>query len=630
MAGINVPVDRTAQVGGIPTPKVADIAPNQVPDAGGAASQQIASGFESAAGSVRDFAAKQQQNANEMALTSLDLEASHEQTRIENAARQMRGQDAMKAPDFVNEQWSAVQQRLKEKAANQSQAMALQRLLAQRSESLDKLVNTHVADETYKFDSAQTDAAISAYSDEAVHNYRDPDRIADAKAKQDAQVDMIAGRQGWSALQVQQKKLEVASNTNTAIMMRMLDNGDYKSAQAYYDKIKDDPNQLDQKGVLVAEKQLEEGKMRSIGMDAWNSVQGLKLADGNPDEAAQEKAIMSRADLTDSEKEKVVAYVKQRANTAKVDKAMQDRANDRAFLNAAMQARQQGLPYDSVLPMTRKFGSDTYDQQVKTQQLQEIYAPSEVKTDPATKVALFDGIDAGTVDKAAIQKAYDSKQISGNDYVQAMEKYRSNVIDGKNPQQARLNEQLKLMAKTQYGSDTATANAWLSEMKSQGFGKPPEEQLKIATDSIEKDKNSTSRFWNWLPVVGGDPIPGTGKPQFETDIKKRTNDSLVKGQYQQDLGPEAVKAIDVSNQVTGRGESSAKTITDMAAAFGGYDKIRPGTPVYNAWQGLMKAGKVVTTDSIKAVLQHYPDGNFTVDNTPPTVSRIGRVPRVRK
>lgn len=600
------------------------MAPSSAPDMGGAATAAVAGGLEQAANAVHDFAAKQQQNANEMALTSLDLEASHEQTRIETAARQMRGKNALQAPDFVKDQWSQVQDRLNAKAANQSQAMGLQHLLAQRSEGLDKLVNAHVADETYKFDQNQTDAAIMAYGDEALHHYQDPTRIAEAKSKQEAQVDMLASRQGWSDLQTQQKKLDVASNTNTAIVMRMLDNGDYKSAQSYYDTVKNDPNQMDQKGLMVVEKNLEEGKMRSIGMDAWNQVQGLKLADGYPDEASQEKAIMSRQDLTDSEKEKVVAYVKQRASTAKVDKTMQDRANDRAFLDAAMQARQQGVSYDAALPMARKFGSDTYDQAIKTQQLQEIYAPPKIPDNPPLKVALLDGIDDGSVDKAQLQKAYETRQIDGSFYEKAMDKYRSNVTDGKNPQQARANDQLREMAKTQFGSDTTTAAAWLSEMKSQGIGKPPDQQIKMAQDSLDQDKNTTSRFWNWIPVVGGEPIPGSGTPQFKTDMTNRMNRSTVIGQFQQDLGPETVKGIAAG------GQDVPSTVKDLASSFGSYDNLRPGKPAYNAMQSLMKAGKVINSDTVRAVLQHYPDGNFDVDNTPPTSSRVGRVPRVRK
>ncbi len=624
---INVPADRTTQVNPLQAPRLPEIATGPTPDAGGAAAAEESGALQQTAGDIHEYAATQQQNANEMALTNLDIQASQAQTQIETKVRQMHGQDALGASDYADDAWEKTQNDLKAKAANNQQLMGLQKLLAQRESNIDNIVKTHTSQEITKFDNDQSETALQAYADEAVHNYGDPDRIEEAKDKQDATIEMLGRRQGWSDLQIQQKKADTASLTNTAIVMRMLDHGDYDSAKDYYDDNKDGFNSKDQ---ITVDRNMEEGRIRSLGMSTWQDVQGLKLPDGNPDEAAQEKAVMDNDDLNDEEKEKVTAYVKLKANTAKVDLAMQQRANDRAFLDNVIQARQKGLSLEAVLPMARKSATDTYDQALKEQQIQQIYAPPQIKTDPTFKNAMLDGIDAGTVDKAQIQNAFDKKIIDGSFYDQAMSKYRSNVIEGNSPAQQRVNEQLKQMAKTQFGSDTNSAASWLSEMKSQGFEKPPEEQVKIATDSLKQDSSTTSRFWNWIPVVGGETIPGTGTPQFQTDIQKRTNDQLMTGQLQKDLGPETVKAISVGNQVSGNGQTAPQTIQDLSVSVGGYDNLKPGKPAYNAMQSLMKAGKVVSVQSVQAVLQHYPDGNFSVDNTPPTGNRVGRLPRVRK
>jgi hypothetical protein len=48
--------------------------------------------------------------------------------------------------------------------------------------------------------------------------------------------------------------------------------------------------------------------------------------------------------------------------------------------------------------------------------------------------------------------------------------------------------------------------------------------------------------------------------------------------------------------------------------FGGYDALKPGTPVHNAIQSLLKRKdpkeRVVTPATVKAVLDAYPDGKW--------------------
>lgn len=628
---ITVPVqERQVQVGAIPSapggPQFSTSVPAEA-TGGGAAGQAIDSFGDKAGDVVDQYAAEEAKKANETAMTGLDLQASQAQTRIELAAKKMQGKDAAGAPDFAAQEWGKVQSDLKSQAANPAQAEGISKILGLRSADIDRVVQQHASSELQKFDQDQSETYIQAQAEQALDNYQDPDRVAQARQLQNDEIERMGNRHGWSPEQIALKQKDTGSLTNTAVVTRMLDNGDYDAAQNFYDQNKDN---FDAKDVLTVEKQLEDGKVKAKGIATWSDVQNMKLADGNPDEARMEKAVMTDPDTTDSEKEQILRFVKTKAGDERARKAEEDKAHDRAFMDAAINMRKSGVSLEAAMPLARKFGTDPYDQASKEQAIREIYAPTDVKTDPGTKVALLDGIDDGSVDIAQIDQAYKNHQLSPADWIAAREKYRTNVTDGKNPQQQRANEQVKILAKGQFGSDTDGMNGFLSEVKSDAMGKSPDEMIKIANDKLKQDSASVSRFWNWIPLIGGDAIPFTGQPQYKTDIQKRTNDSLMKGQLQQDLGVETVKAIDAGNLRTNNPASAAQTVDAMSQALGGYDKLKPGQPAYNAMQSLSKAGKVVTLQSVQSVLQHYPDGNFTAPSAPtPITTSIKKLPPIK-
>lgn len=626
---ITVPqAERQVQVGGLPgTPAIPQLNGNAPAEAfgGGPAGAAISQSADKLGSMVDQYTAEAAKHANDSAMTGLDLEASREQTRIELAAKKMQGLDAAKAQDFATAEWTKVQENLKKKASNDTQVEGISKILGARGAGIDRIVMEHASSELDKHDQAQSESYIQAQADEAINNYQDPGRVAQARALQNDEIARMGARHGYSPEMIAQKQHDSGSLTNTAVVSRMLDNGDYKSAQAFYDGNKAG---FATKDILVVEKSLEEGKTKAKGMAAWNDLQGLKLSDGTPDEGRMEKSVLAMTDATDSEKEKILTFVKAKAGDARARKAEADRAHDRAFLNGAVQARKNGVGLESALNMAKTFAADPYDQALKEDAIHKIYAPAEVHTDPATKVALLDGIDEGNVTRDQIDKAYQDGKLSPADWTAARERFHNVVAEGKSPAQQRANEQLKIIAKGRFGSDADGMASFMSEVKSDAAGKSPDEMIKIATDKMKADESTATRFWNWIPAVGGSTIPGfSGRPQYETDIEKRGNESLVKGKLQQDLGVETVKAIDVGNIRSGSNASTAQTVEALSVALGGYENINPGKPAYNAMQSLSKAGKVVTVESVKKVLEFYPDGNFTAPSAVASSTRIGKLPR---
>lgn len=603
---LRVPELQREIVGEAPV-KTAQVSGNAPIEAFGGGQQGITEAANKLAGTAGDVYEKIRDQANKSALTGLDLKLSSEQTRVELEVKKMQGLNAAGAKDYAQKEWEKISQSVQDTAANGDQIAGVKALAAARYGQIDKVVQTHTADEMAKHDQMQTESFVESEAQHAVDNYNDPSRIAQAKDNQVAQLERLGQRSGWSKEILDQKTHDSLSLTNSAIVNKFLDSGDYHGAQSYYDANK---QEFSVKDMGHVEESLKGGKTLMAGRDAWTKYGGLKLADGNPDEAKMEKAVMADPELPDLEKEKVLSFVKAKAGEARSQKSQKDAATDRAFMDQAIKSRKGGVPLEQALPLARKMSIDPYDQSLKEEALRKIYAPAEVKTDQEVNQALLDGIDEGTVSRDQIDKAYHDNKLSPSDWHSARERYHNTVSEGKSPAMQQANEQLKLLAKSRFGSDTTAQAAFLSEVRSAAMGKSPEETVKIANDKLKEDQKSASRFWNWIPMVGGTQIPGTAQPQYETDLEKRTQNSLAVGQLHQDLGVETVKAIQLGAVRSGSKAAVPETVEAMSVAFGGYDKMKPGTPAYNAMQSLSKRGKIVTVESVKKALEHYPDGNF--------------------
>lgn len=590
---LTVPAQREDQVGGMPNVQTTDNAPAEA-FGGGASQKAVTDSTGSLISAATEVYHQQKFYADQAAVLPKATDIEHQATAIELGAKGMLGDNAAGAADYAKNAWDKVTKDIQSQANNQQQTAMLNKMLTMRQEQIDKVVQTHMFEQQKVADNQNTESYLSAVGDNAVANYDKPDVISDAFDKQAAAIEMVGQRQGWSPDVVAQKKADAASATSSAIVKQYLDNEDYKGAQTYYDNNKD---AFVGKDIGVVEKSLQDGQTLQAGMDTWDKVQGLKLSDGNPDLQAIENHVMNDSDLADKERQKVLAFVKAKAGEEKVNKAQQDAANDRSFLNDAVQARKDGQPLQQAQQLAQQYAIDPYDQAQKEAAIAKIYAPQEAKTDPATKISLQDGIDSGSVTQAQIDDAYNKQLLSPADWIATRNEYRKSVTDGKDPQMAYAREQVNSLAAKNFSNPQDKAD-FIANVRNTAIGKSPDEMVKIANDKLKSDPATQKSFFGLFNYGG--------QSQFQTDQAEANANALTLGKFHQDLGVDTVRSIALGSTQA----KPAEAVNNLSVSVGGYDNMKPGTPAYNAIQSLSKHGKIVNADTVKKALENHPDGKF--------------------
>ncbi len=519
-----------------------------------------------------------------------------------------KGKDAFGVVNEYTPQFDEQADKISETLSNPEQKAMYSKLRGQQATDLNTSLQSHIFTESQKYDDEVTNSGVIAQRDDAVLNYQEPGRIAQSLKMQTALLQSRGQRLGLPDDAVKLAVEDSVSKTHAAVVQRMLANDQIDQAEQYF---KVNKAGFDATDVTNVEKSLEGSKDVSLSLSVYDHVKNFRLSDGNPDEAKMEDYVRALPDMSDERKQKIEQVVKAKAGEDFRNKTKAEGANDTTFKNSLTEAFKAGVPLEQALKLPSRYANDSYDQLLKENFARDLYSGKGVKTDYRVKNALEDGIDAGTVTLAQIDRAYEvDHSLDGPAWDAMRARYRQTVIDGKTPGMVEANRQVDLLSRKQFGSDRDAIEAFKSEVNSDSWGKSPQEKQKIAQDKLAQDKNSTWRFWTGIPVIGGASVPFTGQPQYQTDEEKRAADSLVLGRFHQDLGVDTVKSIAQGALRTGSKAGPAEAVRDLSKAVGGYDHMRPGTPAYNAIQSLTRHGRVVTGDSVNKALQNVPDGNF--------------------
>lgn len=103
---------------------------------------------------------------------------------------------------------------------------------------------------------------ISTVTDEAVRNYNNPDAIVTALDTAEQRVRMMGAQHGEPAELIEAKARQVKSGIHTAIISRMLADGQDLQAERYF-KEAEKLKELDAKDAVGLQKQVEEGSLRA-------------------------------------------------------------------------------------------------------------------------------------------------------------------------------------------------------------------------------------------------------------------------------------------------------------------------------------------------------------------------------
>ena len=263
---------------------------------GGAAGRAIGEGFGKVAKTAEEIGEQFRKAAHESAMTGFDLELSQEQTRIEVAAKQIKGKDAAGTLDFIDSEWAKVSENLRKKAANGDQQAGVSKLLSARYQSLNRVGQTHAAAEMDAFDKVQSETYQKQVLNEALQNREDPERVGLALSLQAQEIERLGSRNGLTPEIIAAQKREVGSASRLAILNSYLDSDDPvkdSKAKAFFEQNRDfflegdkmKAHDLLEKGTLAGESQRASDKIfaetRSLkdAIEKTKSIQDPTLRD---------------------------------------------------------------------------------------------------------------------------------------------------------------------------------------------------------------------------------------------------------------------------------------------------------------------------------------------------------------
>jgi hypothetical protein len=549
-------------------------------------------------GVAQGIAQEEKKKADQIAHIAADGAASKAQTDLQVSISKMEGRDAAAAPDYAQEQWKKTIQPIRDGLSNDDQKLAFDKSTAARWDEIYKHTQLHVAGQLKAYDDKETDSYIQTSRNAAVLNAGDDDKVSAELARQTDAVKTWAQRngvykEGQPSPVYEAKLAQVLSNTHDDIIKAHLDAGNDQKAKDYFDAHKE---QMDAKDVLSATKAIEDGMATTRGKNAWEQVKGIRLADGTPNEAKMREQVMAMPDLSEKEKEKAFDYVKTRASEDIANKNREDSARDRSFMNNVLNARKQGLPIDDAMKLVPRFGVDTYDQATKADVVKKIYAPPS-DSDPATFIKTWERVQGNQATKAEIDAAKDNNLINVQDWRHLREEYYKVNTEGKNADQKVMEERIKALADQQYGSNKLARENFLYDLHTSTRGKSAEEKWKTANDKLKGDPETG--IWGFFQ-----------SSQWKTDIQKTDASNIAFGKLHEDLGRDVTNAIGQEALYSGKEKWGVGDVDAFAARYGGYDKIKSGTPVNNAAQSLLRRNQRASPANIDAVLKRYPDGKF--------------------
>lgn len=178
---------------------------------------------------------RQVREANTTAFIEADEQMSTAQTELQVRISEMKGKDAMGAPDFLQAEWKKARDGIEKGLTNDQQRLAFDRAANTRYGQLDRITQFHVSAEKEHYQDGATTAHLNASLDEARLNASDPESVEMAKARQEGVTKDWAIRKGlggyvsvpgqdrmvWKGSpEYDQKWASILSNTNKEVIRK--------------------------------------------------------------------------------------------------------------------------------------------------------------------------------------------------------------------------------------------------------------------------------------------------------------------------------------------------------------------------------------------------------------------------
>lgn len=589
--------------GELPSARVSTSAPA---DAFGGPSQAAVG--QAAMGMTKDMidAAKEQKDrADQIAHIQADTQASQLQTDIQMKVAKMKGENALGAPDFMQQAWKDGVSKIQSGLNGSNQQMAFAHTSAQRYDDLNKSVQLHVSSEYQNFEDQTTQAGINQFQNHAVVNAGDDHLVAQDVDGQKQLIDGWAERKGIPQdSQIYKDKLTTeTSATHLGVIKQRLQSGLDDGAQAYYNSNKDS---MSAKDVEQAENVLDASKVMGEANDIYKEIQGgaagkgFKFSDGTINGEAVRKYVMDQTDgdMSDQRTLKVLGQVKAQMAEYNRDQYHKQSANERDFVNQVISIRQNGGTLQDAQRQAIQWGHDPYDTAQKMDFAAKTFEPPAA-TKAIIHEQLREGIQDGTVELADLDRAMNKGNINAEDWASLRQQKLKAAADGTDPMMKNTNNYINSTAVATFGNDRQAIADYKYAIEKKSQGKSPDEKMAIAKQELENVPKD--HFWQ---------IFGTDR-KYKQDFEQAQGQSTAQGAMYQDIGFKQAQAI--SSGMTGvdfqRDPNPEAHVQAFANTLGvKYEDLKVGQPANNAIESIRAHGKVVTPELVRKVLKKYPDG----------------------
>jgi len=259
-------------------------------------------GFDAAA-RLGQVAEKMQQDADDINVRDADLAAAQLQNRLEQSIKDMRGKNALGAPELLQSEWQKGMEEIEKSLASDRQKAKFDAVKKARFITLDSVASRHMGQEMRKHDDEQTSAYVATARDEALSNYKDPERVSLSLMQQEKAIMEHADRHGVSEDVRKLNLAEAKSKTHYGILSRHINNGEDLAAKEYFKTVVDQLTGVDK---AAAEKILEEGSLRGEAQRRSDAI-------FNGSQDSMQGALEKAREIQDPKlRDEVVSRVKQR------------------------------------------------------------------------------------------------------------------------------------------------------------------------------------------------------------------------------------------------------------------------------------------------------------------------------
>lgn len=357
---------------------------------------------------VSDLYQQQQQKADQVALLDADNQLADLGISLQSAALGRQGKDALGATQDANAQWQQATAAIGNGLSNDRQKLAFQARADSRWNALHEVIERHADTELQKYDDETTSSALTNRTNDAIDNYQDPARVAQAIAEQQAIVADYGARHGLSPESIQEQTAATVSKTHVGVIDRMLANQQDLTASAYYEAHKD---QIVGSDAIPLERALDEGSIRGESQRQSDAIASTTTSLGDALKQAQQ--------IQDP---KIRDAVEDRLRQNYADRATNERQMAYQAFQDAGDILERTHSLDAIPPKTW-LALSVEDRGALQRRLEQIRNPERV-TDPETYYKLMNMAALNPATMAQFQNLDLSKyrpQLSDGDFHQLVE-----------------------------------------------------------------------------------------------------------------------------------------------------------------------------------------------------------------